>query len=89
MSVPPPMLAVPPVNGFNVPPPSMQSLDQINGAPTIVQQSTTIVTQSTPTMGIPSITATPVQTIAPPQNQPQIIQQVYHSQMAPGLSSTG
>lgn len=69
MSVPPPMLAVPP--------PSMQSVDQI-GSTSIVQQSTNIapiganiVSQSTATM----VTATPVQTIAPHQNQPQIIQQ--------------
>lgn len=53
MSVPPPMLAVPP--------PSMQSVDQIGN----VQQSPNIVSQSTPTM----VTATPV------QNQSQIIQQ--------------
>lgn len=64
MSVPPPMLAVPP--------PSMQSVEQINvgTVTTPIVQSTNIVSQA-PAM----VTATPVQTIAAPQNQPQIIQQ--------------
>lgn len=63
MSVPPPMLAVPP--------PSIQGLEQIGSVTTpIVQQSANIVSQSTQTM----VTATPVQTIATP-NQSQIIQQ--------------
>lgn len=61
MSVPPPMLAVPP--------PSMQSVEQIGTVTTPIVQSANIVSQA-PTM----VTATPVQTIAP-QNQPQIIQQ--------------
>lgn len=61
MSVPPPMLAVPP--------PSMQSVEQIGTVTTPIVQSTNIVSQA-PTM----VTATPVQSIAP-QNQPQIIQQ--------------
>lgn len=71
MSVPPPMLAVPP--------PSMQSVDQLGAVTTPIVQQSTIVSQSTPTM------VTSVQAIAaPPQNQPQIIQQVYHPQMATG-----
>lgn len=59
MSVPPPMLAVPP--------PSIQNVDQLNtvNGPLV----TSIVTQNTPTM----VTATPVQTVAT-HNQ-QIIQQ--------------
>lgn len=67
MSVPPPMLAVPP--------PSMQSVEQITTVnPSLVQQ-TNIVSQNTPTM----VTATPVQTVAT-HSQPQIIQQ----QILPG-----
>lgn len=62
MSVPPPMLAVPP--------PSMQNVDQISTVNAPIVQQTNIVTQNTPTM----VTATPVQTIAS-HNQPQIIQQ--------------
>lgn len=62
MSVPPPMLAVPP--------PSMQSVEQIGPVPAPIVQQSNIVSQSTPTM----VTATTVQTIAP-QNPPQIIQQ--------------
>lgn len=61
MSVPPPMLAVPP--------PSIQSVEQIGTVTTPIVQSTNLVSQAS-TM----VTATPVQTIAP-QNQPQIIQQ--------------
>lgn len=61
MSVPPPMLAVPP--------PSMQSVEQIGTVTTPMVQSTNIVSQAQ-TM----VTAAPVQTIAQ-QNQPQIIQQ--------------
>lgn len=62
MSVPPPMLAVPP--------PSMQNVEQITTVNASMVQPTNIVSQNTPTM----VTATPVQTIAQ-QNQPQIIQQ--------------
>lgn len=67
MSVPPPMLAVPP--------PSMQSVEQISTANAPIVQQSNIVTQHTQTM----VTATPVQTIAP-HGQPQIIQQ----QILPG-----
>lgn len=62
MSVPPPMLAVPP--------PSIQSVEQITTVnPSLVQQSN-IVTQNSPTI----VTATPVQTVAA-HSQPQIMQQ--------------
>lgn len=62
MSVPPPMLAVPP--------PSIQSVEQLTTVnPSLVQQ-TNIVTQNTPTI----VTTTPVQTVAS-HSQPQIIQQ--------------
>lgn len=58
-----------------VPPPSIQSVEQITTVnPSLVQQ-TNIVTQNTPTM----VTATPVQTVAT-HSQPQIIQQ----QILPG-----
>lgn len=62
MSVPPPMLAVPP--------PSMQTVDQISTVNGPIVQQTNIVTQNTSTM----VTATPIQTIAS-HNQPQLIQQ--------------
>lgn len=61
MSVPPPMLAVPP--------PSIQNVEQITTVSAGLVQQANIVTQNTPTM----VTATPVQTIAS-QGQ-QIIQQ--------------
>lgn len=58
-----------------VPPPSIQSVEQITTVnPSLVQQ-TNIVTQNTPTI----VTATPVQTVAS-HSQPQIIQQ----QILPG-----
>lgn len=62
MSVPPPMLAVPP--------PSMQNVDQISTVNAPIVHQSNIVTQNTPTM----VTASPVQTIAS-QGQPQLIQQ--------------
>lgn len=60
MSVPPPMLAVPP--------PSIQNVEQITTVSAGLVQQANIVTQNTPTM----VTATPVQTVA---SQGQIIQQ--------------
>lgn len=65
MSVPPPMLAVPP--------PSIQSVEQMTTVNAPLVQTNTIVTQNTPTM----VTATHTVT---PHNQPQLIQQ----QILPG-----
>lgn len=58
-----------------VPPPSIQSVDQMTTVNQSMVQQTNIVTQNTPTI----VTATPVQTVAT-HNQPQIIQQ----QILPG-----
>lgn len=62
MSVPPPMLAVPP--------PSIQNVEQMTTVNQPLVQQSNIVTQNIPTM----VTTTPVQTIAS-HSQPQIIQQ--------------